>query len=132
MCGSPGCKITCADSAGGTFTGVVDSGDVDYFTYFGEDKLTCLVNAVAATTDPGFRLCLFAACAGGAQTTIKSCKAGVITSGPNGMQGCCATAPGNVELDFDCPGLTDDDSADVWMRVDDATACTGYAVSYHM
>lgn len=130
ICASPPCKITCSDSAGGTMTGVLSPGDVDLHTYFGEDKVTCVVNAVAKTADSGFRLCQFIQCADGKATTV-TCKKGTATTGPGGIEGCCTTAPGEVETDHDCPGITDDDSAAVYVQVDQANACIGYNVEYH-
>lgn len=131
VCSPAPCTIGCSDSAGGDFTGVLSPGDVDLFTYFGEDKVTCTVNAEASTLDSGFRLCIFAQCGGGKPTTITGCKKGTLTPGPGELQGCCAQAPAAVEIDHDCPGLTDDDSAAVTMQVDQASACIGYTVAYH-
>lgn len=131
MCSPAPCTIGCSDSAGGDFTGVLSPGDVDLFTYFGEDKVTCTVNAEASTLDSGFRLCIFAQCGGGKQTTITGCKKGTLTPGPGELQGCCAQAPAAVEIDHDCPGLTDDDSAAITMQVDQASACLDYTVAYH-
>jgi hypothetical protein len=130
VCASPPCEIGCSNSAGGSVTGVLSSGDVDLHTYYGTDSITCIVNATTSTEDSGFRLCMFVRCKDGQDATIKSCKDGSTQeTGPDGMVGCCAPAPTSFEIDHDCPG-TDEASA-VYLRVDEATACIGYTVDYH-
>jgi hypothetical protein len=45
------------------------------------------------------------------------------------MQGCCVQAPGSAEVQHNCPGLNE--SAGVYIQIDEATACTLYSVDYH-
>ena len=128
----------CDDSGstgnGGTLppaTGVIGPGDVDYWTFFGQDTLGfCTVNAAASTTDSGFELCMFAGCPNG--TNLNGCTQGVPAMSMIGIPGCCVTAPGTVELDHDCiASPNDNDSADVYIRISQANACTSYSVEYH-
>ncbi|MEZ4224685.1 MAG: hypothetical protein R3B13_27285 [Polyangiaceae bacterium] len=131
VCSSPPCELSCKDDQGGTLTGVAAPGDVDLFTYFGNDTITCSVNPYAKTDDSGFRLCMWAQCADGKDTTIKTCGSGTATDGPGGLKGCCAQAPVALEIEHDCPGLTDNDSGAIYIQIDQASACTSYTVDYH-
>lgn len=102
--------------------------DEDWWRFHGNDDI-CFVNPTASTDDSGFRLCLFAACKNG--TDFISCPSGSAAMSPNQIPGCCTDAPGMVEIDYDCSGsVTDDDSADITIRVDEASACTAYSVTY--
>jgi hypothetical protein len=90
----------------------------------------CQVEAAASTADSGFRLCVFVLCPDG--TSLPACAAGNLTTSPVGLVGCCTTAPGQVIADHECVGtVTDDDSADVYVRIDQASACVDYTVDYH-
>lgn len=139
VCASPPCAIGDCDDAGTTgyggklapFTGVVGPGDIDFWRFDGQDKLGfCQVNATAKTAEAGFRICIFPSCA--AATKLLGCTKGTMITSPNGIQGCCADAPGEVEAKHDCTGNpTDNDSAEVFVRLDNATACTSYSVDYH-
>ncbi|MBX3129457.1 MAG: hypothetical protein KF718_22250 [Polyangiaceae bacterium] len=138
-CGTFPCVVTDCDNTGSTgyggslapIAGVIGPGDVDFFRYDGEDKVgLCTVNAAARTTDTGFRLCLFPSCP--AATKLNGCKKGALVTVAGGLQGCCVQAPGEVEADHDCTAsTTDDDSAEVFVRIDEASECAPYAVDYH-
>jgi hypothetical protein len=138
-CGTPACDIgDCNDEGskgyGGpqpSITGVVHATDTDHFRFDGVDKLgLCQVDATAKTKDSGFRLCVFASCKKGA-TKVVACPGGVAVD-TAGSPGCCAYAPKEVKIDFDCTGsINDDDSARITVRIDEATACTPYTVDYH-
>jgi hypothetical protein len=129
-CSAPPCEIDDCDGSGSTVTGTIGPDDVDLHAYFGNDNVGCQVNASVSTEDSGYRLCLFTQCADGAQTTLIACHEGSTQeAGPSGYQGCCVTAPGTVEVEHDCPGL--DESAGVYIRIDEANACVDYSVDYH-
>jgi hypothetical protein len=138
-CGTPPCEAGDCDDEGSTgyggplapATGTIGPNEVDFLKYDGADNLgLCTVNAMATTEDSGFRLCLFPSC--NAATTLNGCTQGNLEVSPTGIQGCCTTAPGTVEADHDCTGTpTDDDSAHIFLRIDEATACTTYTVDYH-
>ncbi len=131
VCSSVPCEIGCSDTPLGNLSGVAAPGDVDLFTYFGKDTISCSVNPYAKTDDAGFRLCMWAQCADGKATTIKKCGNGTATDGPGGLKGCCAQAPIELEIEHDCPGITDNDSGAIYMQVDQATACVSYSIDYH-
>lgn len=131
VCSSAPCEIGCSDTPLGNLSGVAAPGDVDLFTYFGKDTISCSVNPYAKTDDAGFRLCMWAQCADGKTTTIKKCGNGTATDGPGGLKGCCAQAPVELEIEHDCPGITDNDSGAIYMQVDQATACVTYSIDYH-
>jgi hypothetical protein len=128
-CSTPPCEISDCDGAGSTLTGTIGPADVDLHAYFGNDSLGCSVNATATTKDTGYRLCVFVQCAGGADTELQSCKSGSQATGPSGLQGCCVVAPGSAEVKHNCPGL--DDSAGVYIQIDQASTCIDYSVDYH-
>jgi hypothetical protein len=126
-------EITDCDNQGGTFKGVVAGGtDVDFFHYHGKDTALCRTDVTASTKSPGVRLCAFVVCYKGT-TEIKSCPKGTPATAPGGVNGCCADANGDVEVEHTCPLIGADDTADVYMRLDaeGATACMPYEVSYH-
>lgn len=130
-CSAP-CSIGDADGQGsdthGPISGVVDSGDTDYFHFFGNDELFAVSNAAASTTATGLRLCVLAKCPSGT-TELSSCNQGTAASdAPSGMVGCCSTS-GSVELDHNCSGTND--SADIYIRVDQANACKSYSLTWH-
>jgi hypothetical protein len=131
VCSSVPCELSCSDTPLGTLSGVAAPGDVDLFTYFGKDTVTCSVNPYAKTDDSGFRLCMWAQCADGKATTIKTCGKGTATDGPGGLKGCCAQAPVELEIEHDCPGITDNDSGGIYMQVDQSTTCASYTIDYH-
>lgn len=138
-CGSFPCDVGQCDDDGSTgfggkhapIAGTIGPGDTDVFRYDGKDTIGfCQVNAVAKTDDSGFRLCLFPSCA--ASTVLQGCKTGTVETIDGGLKGCCITAPGSVEAQHDCTGTpTDNDSAEVFVRVDQANACVDYSVDYH-
>lgn len=128
-CDTPPCEIGDCDGNGDSVSGVAGPGDVDFFAFKGNDNVGCQVNATATTADSGFRLCVFVQCEGGATTELDSCTSGTLTDGPNGYKGCCTTAPGSAEAAHNCSGL--DESAGVYIRIDEATACTPYVVDFH-
>jgi hypothetical protein len=124
--------ITDCDGTGGSFSGVLGGGaDVDWWHYSGTDKFGCSVDPTASTSS-GVRLCMYVACKGGA-TELKGCTKGAPSKSPSGNVGCCADYAGAVALDFKCTLLGTDDSADVYLKLDDpsATTCKPYTVAYH-
>ncbi len=131
VCSSAPCELSCKDTPLGTLTGVAAPGDVDLHTYFGNDTITCGVNPYAKTDDAGFRLCMWAQCKDGKTTTMKKCGNGTEMTGPGGLVGCCAQAPVELEIEHDCPGITDNDSAAIYIQIDQSSTCAGYTVDYH-
>jgi hypothetical protein len=128
------CDSTGSSGFGGPLAaagGVVGPGDVDFFHFHGEDKIGCIVDPTVSTPDLGFRLCEYVACDISA-TQFKSCKKGTHVKSPNGLDGCCTTAPGEVSLDYTCKDTVSlTDTATIYIGVDQATACTPYTVDYH-
>ncbi|MFO0571779.1 MAG: hypothetical protein U0263_39505 [Polyangiaceae bacterium] len=138
-CGVPTCDIGDCNNDGSkgysgshpSISGVIGPNDSDHFRFDGKDKLgLCQVDATAKTKDSGFRLCIFAACAAGA-TKVSACPGGLATE-TEGAPGCCVYAPNEVKITYDCSGSpSDDDSARITVRVDEATSCKPYVVDYH-
>ncbi len=137
-CGAP-CEIGDKDTDGSaayggshkSISGTAVPGDTDYFVFHGKDALGNQVDPSAKTGQSGFRLCVFTSCSTGTTDSFK-CTAGTQVTSPGGLDGCCATAPAEVRSDHDCKGsLTDDDSAEVLIRIDQANACVDYLVDFH-
>jgi len=138
-CGTPICELGDCDKDGSTgyggdkpsIKGVVQAGDLDHFRFDGKDNFgLCQVNAAAKTQDSGFRLCLFVSCKLGA-SKVTACPGGLAVD-TAGAPGCCVYTPKEVNITYDCTGSpSDDDSARITIRVDEATACTPYTIDYH-
>lgn len=125
------CSVSDTDSDGsstrGPIQGVLTDGDVDWWTFTGTDHYFAVAQADASTTDKGYRLCVFVSCLSGT-TTVSSCTQGILASGPQGLQGCCSNN-GEASPYHSCSGS--DDSAQVYIRLDGATACQAYTVNWH-
>lgn len=135
-CSPSPCSVNDPDGDGsdtkGPIKGVIQDNDVDWWTFLGNDTVWGVAQADASTTDTGYRLCVFVACTGGRATTLNSCTAGIQASGPDGMVGCCSTN-GEASPDHTCAGggIGGDDSAQVYIRIDGATACEPYTINWH-
>ncbi len=139
-CGTTPCDVTDCDSTGSLYfggpldpaLGTLSPGDVDWFHFHGKDTVgICQVDVTADTPDSGFRLCAFVACDVSTTQNV-TCTTGTPATSPIGQKGCCIDAPGTLEVAHDCgSSATDDDSATVYLRVDQATMCTDYLVDYH-
>ena len=113
----------------GTMNGAVD---VDFYKFNVSDKFGCLFQPHFEAKTAATEVCVFVSCGSGA-ATINSCAGGVAATSEIGLKGCCASGPANVTPDWDCPGFTDDDSAQLFVRVrqPSAKACLPYSWSYH-
>ncbi|MEZ4224932.1 MAG: hypothetical protein R3B13_28525 [Polyangiaceae bacterium] len=137
-CGTPPCDVgQCNDDGspgyGGklvAITGTAGPGDTDVFRYDGKDTIgLCKVDAAAKTTDSGFRLCIFPSCQ--AATVLEGCTSGSMVD-MNGLKGCCINAPGEAAAAHHCEGTsTGNDSAEVYVQIDQANSCVNYTVDYH-
>lgn len=123
---------TDCDNSVKTVKGVLNGPvDVDYYRLTITDKAFCSIDTDFESTTSGMELCVFAKCTNGTTTHMKSCKAGVQKTSDIGMLGCCATTPGKAIPDWDCGGITDNDSADMFVRVKQtANQCLPYTITY--
>jgi hypothetical protein len=114
-------------------TGVMNGAvDVDFYKFAVSDTTGALMDTDFSTTSSGVELCVWVKCKNGRETTVSSCKNGVGVTSQGLMQGCCGTAPVNVTPSWDCKGFTDDDSADVLVRVRQSEdKCVQYSWSYN-
>jgi hypothetical protein len=115
--------------ATGTMKGAVD---VDYFKLSTADKFGCSVDADFEGQTAGTELCVFARCKNSTVDAVTGCAQGVAATSDIGMKGCCAAAPGKAIPNWDCSGITDDDSADFFLRVKQINGdkCLPYKVRY--
>ena len=113
----------------GTMNGAVD---VDFYKFNVTDRFGCLFQPHFEAKTAATEVCVFVSCGSGA-ATINGCEGGVAATSEIGLKGCCASGPANVTPDWDCPGFTDDDSAQLFVRVKQPTgkACLPYSWSYH-
>lgn len=125
--------VSCDDGDKGKAHGVLNGpGDVDWWVYTGEDKLTCKVNPTQSIeSDAGtLRLCAFVQCVS-ADTTF-DCPGGTETvESPGKRKGCCSSKP--FTITFNCEGTISED-ANVYFRVDDPeglAVCPSYTITYH-
>lgn len=127
--------ISDCDGDGGTVSGTIaGAGDVDWFTYDGDDGAGCVVDPTRSLTqsESGLRLCKFFECLSG--ETERSCPGGTTEeTSPEGRSGCCGTAGFDV-TDLNCTGTTDE-HVHVYVRIDqpgaNASTCNDYSLSYH-
>ncbi len=122
------------DSDGGKVAGKLSKGDVDWFTYTGDDSFSCSVDPgrTLSPTGKGMRLCKYVECTTG--ETKFTCPAGTQPdTSPENRAGCCGTS-GVLFDDLDCVGSLDE-HAYVYIRVDlpgaDDATCQAYELSYH-
>jgi len=112
-------------------TGVLDGPvDVDFFKIRMADKTGRLVEANFELETSGVEMCVFVKCQAGA-TTVDGCNGGVLKTSDIGTKGCCATGPSQATPNWDCPGFTDNDSADFFVRFKQTQdKCTTYSWTY--
>ncbi len=111
----------------GTLNGPVD---VDFFKFHMSDTFGSLVQADFQIEATGVEMCVFVKCDTGT-TDVSGCDGGVVSTSSIGTKGCCATGPSKVTPKWDCPGFTDNDSAQFYVRVKQAQdKCTSYSWSY--
>ena len=105
--------------------------DVDYYKLTLADKFGCSVDTDVTSPTTGVELCVFVKCTNGTTTSINGCGGGVQRTSEIGMKGCCAASPSKPTPDWDCGGITDDDSADMFIRVKNTgKACLPYTFTY--
>lgn len=113
--------------------GVINGGaDADWFKFVAADKTGCSIDNAFGTQTAGVELCVWVSCFTGA-TSLSGCQGGTRTKNPTTNEdGCCFKGPGNVVPQYDCPGLTDDDSATFFVRLRSAgaNACIPYTWTY--
>jgi hypothetical protein len=114
-----------------TVTGVLNGPlDVDFYKFHVADTSGHLVEADIKTVTSGIELCVYVKCLNGT-TTYSGCTGGVESTSDIGTKGCCATGPSTATPGWDCSGITDNDSADVVIRVKQTqNKCTPYSFSY--
>ncbi|MSP23866.1 MAG: hypothetical protein EXR75_01625 [Myxococcales bacterium] len=122
------------DGDAGKVIGRLKKGDIDWFTYTGDDTFSCSVDP-SRTLSPegeGVRLCKYIECLTG-ETTF-TCPAGTTAdTSAEKRAGCCGPA-GFVIGDINCAGSLDEQTY-VYLRVDlpgaDEASCLDYTLTYH-
>ncbi len=122
------------DNAFKTVNGVANGTvDLDFYKLSGQDKSFCNVDADFESPTPGLELCVYAKCKNSTANAVTGCAAGTPKTNATGMKGCCAGTPGKAIPEWDCSGLTDDDSADFFISVKQTAGdkCLPYKLQYH-
>lgn len=115
--------------------GVLDgAADIDWHLFLGafprgDCGLLHPNPSVKLTTDSNIRLCAFFSCDNGG--VLVTCGEGTEpATSPAGRNGCCAH--GDVSAVIECPSLEFEDTAAVYVRVDEAPpeSCVSYQLAY--
>lgn len=108
------------------------SGDVDWYHYHGADVILHTAEPTLTLVAGMPRVCQFIVCdEGGAALTTVTCPAGTdFAISPTLRPGCCGAKTFTIK-DFGCPG--NDDSVEVWLRIDKAPVdmCYDYNFKVH-
>lgn len=121
------------DFDGSTISATLDDEqDVDWYRYLGSDVFPCFVDPTRSlVVDGSLRLCKFIEC--DSELDYLMCPSSTTEAmSPEGRSGCCDTAGFSLinNEDYACSGL--DDSATVYLRVDQGGAtCIDYTIDYH-
>ena len=123
-----------------TLTGVANGAvDVDFYRLSGNDKGISFSHPLGCSLDTDFQgetagteVCVFMRCKNSTVDAVKGCDKGTAATSEIGMKGCCAAAPAHALPKWDCKGLTDDDSADIFIKVRQVNGdkCLPYKVKY--
>lgn len=116
----------------GVMNGAVD---VDFYKVSGTDKFGCSLNTAFKSATKGVELCVYARCKNSTADAVTGCSGGsVADTSSTGMKGCCVNAPGEATPQWDCSGITDNDSADFVIRVRQSVTsmdqCLAYSFTY--
>lgn len=101
-----------------TVSGVAKGAvDVDIYKLSATDETFCSIDADFEVQTAETEMCVFARCKNSTVDAVSGCDQGVATTSDIGMQGCCSAGPGRALPIWDCSGISDDDSADFFIRV---------------
>ena len=117
------------DNSFKTVKGVINGAvDIDFYKLAGQDKAGCSLDTEFSAATAGTEICVWARCKNATENAVSGCAQGVVD-----MKGCCAAAPSKATPEWDCEGITDNDSADFIIRIRPqagAQACLPYTFSY--
>lgn len=114
-------------SVSSVLNGAVDS---DFFKLSMTDGAGRTIDTDFQIKTSGVEMCVYPRCKNGA-TTLDTCNGGVLKTGATGTKGCCVTGPGAANPDWDCGGISDNDSADFFVSFKQTqNKCTNYSWSY--
>ena len=117
-----------------TVKGVLNGAvDVDFYKMSGQDKAGCNVETEFGTSTAGAEICVYARCKNATANAVSGCTHGTLDTSVVGMKGCCAAGPNKATPEWDCSGITDNDSADFMIRIRQAAGsdkCLPYTFSY--
>lgn len=104
--------------------------DADFFKLSMTDTAGRTVDTDFQIKTAGVEMCVYPRCKNGA-TTLDTCSGGVLKTSATGTKGCCVTGPGAANPNWDCGGITDNDSADFSISFKQTqNKCTSYSWSY--
>lgn len=133
-------ETTDCDNDYKTITGVMKGAvDVDFYSLSAKDEGVSTSHPFGCSLDTDFEgetagteLCVFLRCKNSTMNPVTGCAQGTLSTSDIGMKGCCAAAPGKAVPEWDCSGITDNDSADIFIRVRQigGDKCLPYKVKY--
>lgn len=106
--------------------------DVDFYKLSAQDKFLCSLDTEFNSPTAGLELCVFARCGNSTANAVSGCKSGTLKTAAGGIKGCCAATPGKATPEWDCSGITDNDSAEFYISVKQAggNECLPYTLNY--
>jgi hypothetical protein len=107
-----------------TVSGVAKGAvDVDFYKLSAKDEGPSFSHPTGCSLDTDFQaetagteLCVFMRCKNSVDA-VTGCDQGTPATSALGMKGCCVAGPGRALPTWDCPGVTDNDSVDIFLRV---------------
>jgi hypothetical protein len=122
-------------------SGVANGGvDVDFYALQATDKGIsfehpggCSLDTDFESETAGTEICVFARCRNATENAVTGCAEGTETTNAIGMKGCCAAGPGKAVPQWDCSGITDNDSADFFIsvkQINHGEQCLPYKFKY--
>lgn len=122
-------------------SGVANGGvDVDFYSLQATDKGISLSHPTGCSLDTDFQgetagteICVYARCRNNTENAVTGCAEGTEKTNGLGMKGCCAAAPNRAVPEWDCKGITDNDSADFFISVkqtNNGEKCLPYKFKY--
>jgi hypothetical protein len=127
-------KTDDCDNGFKTVKGVLNGPvDVDFYKMSADDKFGCSLATEFSSPTAGAEICVYARCKNATENAVTGCAQGVEDTSIIGMKGCCAAAPSKATPEWDCSGITDNDSADFIIRVKQVAGsnkCLPYTFAY--
>jgi hypothetical protein len=119
------------DNAIKTVNGIANGPiDVDFYKLSATDKTFCSLGTEFNSPTSGMELCVYARCQNSTANAVTGCTHGTLMTSASGMKGCCSATPGKATPEWDCSGITDNDSADFYISLKQLSGGTNKCLPY--